>query len=64
MVEKMVMKIGETVWLQGMFYNKSIQFVLLYGSKSWVVMGAMLKVLEVFHHREAIMPAHIMTSGE
>ena len=27
--------------------------VILYGSESWVVMGAMLKVLEGFHHRAA-----------
>ena len=26
---------------------------ILYGSDSWVVKGAMLKVLEGFHHREA-----------
>ena len=25
--------------------------MLIYGSYSWVVMGAMLKVMEVFHHR-------------
>ena len=27
--------------------------VLLYGSKSWVVTEAMLKILEGFHHRAA-----------
>ena len=35
--------------------NKAVdQLVLLYGSESWLVTGEMLKVLEGFHHQEAI----------
>ena len=36
-----------------MMYNAVAQLVLLYGSESWVVTGAMLKVLGGFHHRVA-----------
>ena len=46
-----------TVWAweraREMVYNAVVQVSLLYGSKIWVVMGAMLKVLEDFHHRVA-----------
>ena len=34
-----------------MLYKAVVQLVLLYGSKSCVLMGLMIKVLEVFHHR-------------
>ena len=34
----------------GMLYKAAAHMVIIYGSESWVVMGAMLKVLEVFHH--------------
>ena len=34
-------------------YNAVVQSVLLYGIKSWVVTGDMLKVLEGFHHQSA-----------
>ena len=34
----------------GMLYKADVKSVLLYGRKSWVVMGYMLKVLEGFHH--------------
>ena len=37
---------------RGMMYKSVSQSVLLYVSESWVVTGAMLKVLEGFHHRE------------
>ena len=36
-----------------MFYKAVVQSVLLYGSESWVVAPAVLKVLEGFHHRVA-----------
>ena len=35
-----------------MLYKSVAQTVLLYGSESWVVTGAMLKFLEGFQHRE------------
>ena len=34
-----------------MMYKAVDQSVILYVSGSWVVTGAMLNVLEVFHHR-------------
>ena len=43
-------KTAETVQAHGMLYNAVAQTVVLYGRKSWVVMGEMLKVLEGFHH--------------
>ena len=36
------------------FYKAIVQLVLLYWSKIWLVTGAMLKLLEVFHHRSDI----------
>ena len=47
---KVVIKTGAKVWARGMLHKSSMQSVLLYGSDSWVVMGSMLKLLEVFHH--------------
>ena len=44
---------GEMVRAGGMIYKAAAQTVLIYGRKSWVVMGAMLKVLEGFHHQAA-----------
>ena len=37
---------GETVREQGMFYKAIMKLVLLYGSKSWVMTGAMIKLIE------------------
>ena len=34
-----------------MMYKLVVQTEFLYGSKSWLVMDDMLKVLEGFHHR-------------
>ena len=48
------MKTGEMVRAQGILYKAVVQLVLLYGSNSWVVTRAMLKVIEGFHHRVAI----------
>ena len=50
MVGKVAQKIGEMVRMRVMLYKSVVQSVLLYGSESWVVTGAILKVLEVFHH--------------
>ena len=51
MVAKVVTKTGLPVRVKGMLYKATIKLVLLYGIKSWVVTGAMLKLLEGFHHR-------------
>ena len=53
MVGKVVTKTGAAVWERGMLYKAVLQLVLMYGSKSGVVTRAMLKVLEIFHHRLA-----------
>ena len=34
-----------------MMYKAAVQTVLIYGSEIWVVIDAMLKVLEGFHHQ-------------
>ena len=43
-----------TVRARGAMYKSVAQFVLLYGSKSWVLTREMLKVLTAFHHRAAL----------
>ena len=42
---------GATVQAQGILYKAVVQLVLIYRSESWGVTGAMLKVIEGFHHR-------------
>ena len=37
----------------GVIYKELFQVVLLYGSKSWVVMGCVFKNIEGFHNPEA-----------
>ena len=44
-VGKVVTKTGTTVQSQGILYKEIVQLVLLYGGDSWVVTGAMLKIL-------------------
>ena len=39
---------------QGAMYKGVAQSVILYTSESWLVTGEMLKVLEGFHHQEAL----------
>ena len=39
--------------VSAMMYNVVVQEVLLYGSMIWVMMDAMTKVLEEYHHRIA-----------
>ena len=51
MIARVLTKTGATVRERGMMYKAVAQSVFLCGSKSWVVMGDILKVLEVFHHR-------------
>ena len=50
MVRKVTLKTGATVQVRIMLDKAVVKMVLLYGSKSWVVTGAMLKVIEGFHH--------------
>ena len=53
MVTKVFMRTVATVREQVVLYKVVVQMVLLYGNDRWVVTGAMLKVLEVFHYRVA-----------
>ena len=50
MVEKVATKTISTVRVQGIIYKAVVQTVLIYGIKIWVVIGAIFKVLEGFHH--------------
>ena len=50
----MLTKTGETLRARGVMYKEVAQSVLLYGSESWVVTGAVLRVLEGFHHFESM----------
>ena len=65
---KVVTNTGETAREWGIVYKKIVQSMLLYGSKSWVAMGDMLKLLDLFYHRAdrriAVIMAQNMTSGE
>ena len=68
MVGKVVSKTGAMVQARVMLYKVVVKLVLLYMSDSWVVTGAVIKVLEEFHHQVArrimgIM-AHRTTGGE
>ena len=47
----MVSKTGVTVRDGGVLYKAVLESAFLYGSEIWVVPGAMLKVIEVFHHQ-------------
>ena len=64
----MATKTGEEVQVQGMLYRSVLKSVLLYESKIWVLIGAMIKLLEGFHNRVARiitwMTAWRTTSGE
>ena len=53
MIDRFLEWTGETVRARGESYKAVAQLVLLYGSKSLVVAGDMLKVLTAFHHRAA-----------
>ena len=50
MISRVLMKTTETVRARGLMYKSVAQSVMMYSSDSWVVMGAMLKVLEGFQH--------------
>ena len=51
---KVVLKTWSIVRARGMVYKAFVQLLFLYGSESWVVMGAILKAIEVFHYLAAI----------
>ena len=44
-------KTGETVRDKEIIYKAVVQTVILHGSKSWVITGEKMKVLEEFHHQ-------------
>ena len=68
MVRKVVTKSGSMVLEWVVLYKSVVQSGLLYWSESWVVMEAILKVLDGFHHQVARrileITARHMTSGE
>ena len=51
MIARVLVKTGATVRARGVMYKEVAQSVILYGSESWVVTGAMLKDLEGLHKR-------------
>ena len=53
MVVNVLTRAGAMSQAQVVLYKAVAQAVILYGSEIWVVIGAMLKVLEGFHHRVA-----------
>ena len=52
-IARVLAKTGSMVRARGMMYKAVGQFMILYRSNSWVVTGAMLKVVEGFHHQAA-----------
>ena len=53
MVSGVMVKAGATVQSKSMLYKEVVQAVLIYGGNIWVVTDAMMKVMELFHHRIA-----------
>ena len=53
MTEKFMGKTGAPIKSHTMIYKAVVQVMLLYGSKNWVVMDAMVTVIEGFHNRIA-----------
>jgi hypothetical protein len=52
-IAKVLVRDNATPRVSGMFYKAVVQAILLYGSESWVITPAMIKVLDSFHHRVA-----------
>ena len=50
MAGKVVLKTGEMVRARGIMYKAVVQSMLLHRSESWMVTGAILKVIEGFNH--------------
>ena len=55
MISKKQTKTGAIMRYRGMIFKTLAQTVLLYGSKSRVIMGSIMKFMEAFHHRIARM---------
>ena len=53
MIARVLVKTGATVRAHWMMYKAVAQSLILYSSEIWVVMEAMIKILEGFHHRTA-----------
>ena len=53
MISRVLKKKGVMVQFRGMMYKSVVKTVLLYGSKSLLVTGEMLNILEGFLHLEA-----------
>ena len=53
MIARVLANTGSIVRTPGMMYKAVDKFMILYRSDSWVVTGAMLKVVEGFHHQAA-----------
>ena len=51
MVPGDLVKAGKTVRAREVFYKSVVQAVLICGSEIWFITDAMMKVMEVFHHR-------------
>ena len=53
---------------QAVIYKAVVKTVLIYGCKSWVVKGAMMTVLDGFHHRVdwrlALLTSRLDNEGE
>ena len=52
MITRVLANTGAALRDRGMMYKVVDQLVLMYGIESWVVIGAILKVLEGFHRWE------------
>ena len=50
MARKVMLKTGATVRARGIMYKAVVQSMLLHRSESWMVTGAILKVIEGFNH--------------
>ena len=51
MVLRVLDNMGSTVRARERIFKLVVQMVLVYGSKSWVITDAIMKVLEGIHHR-------------
>ena len=62
-VEKVLSKTGAPIKVRAMMYKTVVQEVLLYGREIWVVIGAMITLIEVFNHRISIQIVVITASN-
>ena len=51
MVSKVLEKMGAAVRNKTIMYKAVVHNGLLYGSESWVITEAIMKLLEAFHHQ-------------